>query len=126
MKGSLHVNWDAIIICKKGAIHRTEIERPFLAAKSFNANLVQFLTPYHVIISNVHVSSFACTISHVHGRASKTVLRARNLEKLSFMKACIDMLNVALKVFKVCDKGTRATPIQKDVQLSLLSTLLTL
>ena len=78
---------------------------------------MQFLTLYHVIISNVHVSSFACAISHVHGCASKTVLRARNLEKLSFMKACIDMLNVVLKVFKVCDKGTRATPIQKDVWL---------
>ena len=62
----------------------TEIERPFLAAKGSNTNLVLFLPPYYVIISNVHVCSFTCTISCVHGRAPKTVLRARNLvyEKL--------------------------------------------
>ena len=47
----------------------TEIERPFLATKGFNTNLVLFLPPYHVIISNAHVCSFTCTISHVHGRA---------------------------------------------------------
>ena len=78
MEGSHHVNWNSIIY-RKGIIHRTEIERPFLAGKGFNTNLVQFLLPYHVIISNVHVCSFACTISHLHGRAPKTVLRARNL-----------------------------------------------
>ena len=33
----------------------TEIERPFLAAKVSNTNLVQFLPLYHVIISNVHI-----------------------------------------------------------------------
>ena len=67
-----------------GAIHGTEIERPFLAAKGFNTNLVQFLPKHHVIISNVDVCSFMCTISYVHGRASKTVSGARNLvhEKL--------------------------------------------
>ena len=57
----------------------TEIERPFLAAQGFNTNLVQCLPPYFVIISNVHVCSFTCTISHVHTRAPKTVLHARNL-----------------------------------------------
>ena len=68
-------------------MHRTEIESPFLAA-----NLVQFLPPNHVIISNVHVSPFTCTISHVHGRAPKAVLRAGNLvhEKLQFIKACMN------------------------------------
>ena len=54
----------------------TEIKRSFLPIRGFNDNLVQFLPPYHVIISNVHVGSFACTISHVHGRAPKMVLRA--------------------------------------------------
>ena len=34
-------------------MHRTEIGRPFLATKSFNTDLVQFLPPHHVIISNV-------------------------------------------------------------------------
>ena len=65
-------------------MHRTEIERPFSTAKGFNTNLVQFLPPCYVITSNVHVCSFACTIFHVHGRAPKTVLEARNLvhEKL--------------------------------------------
>ena len=57
----------------------TEIERPFLAAKCFNTNLVQCLPPYFVIISNMHVCSLACTISHLHRRAPKTVLRARKL-----------------------------------------------
>ena len=57
----------------------TKIERPFLAAKGFNTNLVHFLPPYHVIISNMHVCSFTCTISHVHRLAPKTVLRAQNL-----------------------------------------------
>ena len=73
----------------KGAIYRTKIERPFLAAKGFNTNLVQFLPPYHVIISKTHVCSFTCTISNVHARAPKTVLHARNLvyQKLQFMKA---------------------------------------
>ena len=56
----------------------TEIERPLLSAKGFNTNLVNFLLPYHVIISIVHVCSFMCMISHVHRRAPKTVLRARN------------------------------------------------
>ena len=49
----------------------TEIERPFLAAKGFNTNLIQYLQPYHVVIM--------CTISHVHGCAPKTVLHAQNL-----------------------------------------------
>ena len=56
-----------------------EIERLFLAAKGFNTNLVQCLPPFFVIISNVHVCSFTCTISHVHRRAPKTVLGAQNL-----------------------------------------------
>ena len=36
----------------------TEIERLFLAAKSFNTNLVLCLPPYHAIINKVHVCSF--------------------------------------------------------------------
>ena len=50
MEGSHHVNWNSIIY-RKGAIHKTEIERPFLATKGFNTNLVQFVSPYHIIIS---------------------------------------------------------------------------
>ena len=57
----------------------TKTESPFLAAKGFNTNLVQFLSPCHVIISNVHVCSFMCTTFLVHGRPPKTVLRAQNL-----------------------------------------------
>ena len=34
-------------------MHRTEIGRPFLSTKGFNTDLVQFLPPYNVIISNV-------------------------------------------------------------------------
>ena len=83
MEGSHHVNWNSTIY-RKGAVHRIEREKPLLAAKAFDTNLVQLLPPYHVIISNVQVCSFMCTISHVHGRAPKTVLRAQNLayEKL--------------------------------------------
>ena len=52
----------------------TEIERLLLGSKSFNSNLVHFLPPYYVINKNVHVCSFIGTISHLHGRAPKTVL----------------------------------------------------
>ena len=67
------------IIYRKGATHRTEIKWLFLTVKGFNTNLVHFLPWYHVIISNVHLCSFTCTISHVHRCASKTVLCAQNL-----------------------------------------------
>ena len=63
----------------KGATHRTEIERSFLAAKGFNTNLVQFLPLYHVIISIVLVFSFTCTISHMRGHAPKTILHAQSV-----------------------------------------------
>ena len=43
--------------------HRTEIERPFFAAKGFNTNSVHFLPSHHVIISNVHDYSFTGLIS---------------------------------------------------------------
>ena len=73
--GSHHVNWNNIIY-RKGAIHMTW---PFLAAKGFNTNLVQCLPLFYVIISNMHVCSFICIISHVHRHASKTVLCTQNL-----------------------------------------------
>ena len=47
--------------------------RLFLDAKGFNTDLV-YLLPSYVIVSNVHVCSSPGTISHVHGRAPKTVL----------------------------------------------------
>ena len=78
MEDNLHDNWNSIIY-RKGALHRTEIEGPVLASESFNASLVQFLPPDPVIISNAHASYFTSTISHVHGRTPKTVLRARSL-----------------------------------------------
>ena len=56
MEGSHQVNWNSIVY-RKGAVQWTEIEWPFLAAKGFNTNLVHFLPPYHVIFSNVHLSS---------------------------------------------------------------------
>ena len=43
----------------------TEIQRPFLIAMGSNINLVQFLPPYPVIISKVHISSFMCMNMHV-------------------------------------------------------------
>ena len=56
-----------------------EAHRVFLAGKGFNTNLVYFLPPSHVIISNVHICSFTGTTSLVHKHASKMVLHARNL-----------------------------------------------
>ena len=67
----------------------TVIERPFLATKSFNTSLVNFLQLCYFIVSNDHVCSFKDTISHVRGGcAPKMVLCAQNLvyEKLEFMK----------------------------------------
>ena len=72
------------IIFGKGAIHRTEIERLFIDAKGFDTNLVQFLPPYHVINSNVHIGSFPRMISHMHRNAPKMVLCAQNLCKKNF------------------------------------------
>ena len=59
-------------------IYRTEKERPFSAAKSFNISLVHFLSLHHITISIMHVCSFIGTISHVHGLAPKMVLCAQN------------------------------------------------
>ena len=83
MEGSHHVIWNSIIY-RKGGIHWAKIKRPFWVAKGFNSNLVQFLPSYHLIISSVHVCSFMCTISNVHGRAPKTISCKRNIvfEKL--------------------------------------------
>ena len=64
---------------RKGALHRTEIERLLLAAKGVSTNLVHFLPPYHVIISNMYIYSFTGTISHIYGCVPKTVLHAQNL-----------------------------------------------
>ena len=36
----------------------TKIERLFVAAIVFNTNLLKFLPPYHVIISNIHLKQF--------------------------------------------------------------------
>ena len=57
MEGSNHVNWNGIIY-KKGTVHMTEIESPFSAANGFNTNLVRLLTPYHVILSIMHIMLF--------------------------------------------------------------------
>ena len=56
-----------------------EIERPFFVAKCFNTNLVQFLTPNHVIQNNMQVCSFTSTISHMYRRAPKTSWHVQNL-----------------------------------------------
>ena len=66
MEGSHHVNRNSIIY-RKGAIQRTEIARPFLVAKGFNTNLVQFLNFYRCIMllltmctSALYVHNFPC------------------------------------------------------------------
>ena len=56
MESSHHVNWNSIIY-RKGALHRTEIDKPFLNAKGFDINLAQyqFLLSNHFIIYYVRV-----------------------------------------------------------------------
>ena len=71
MEISHYVNWNSIIY-RKIEIHRTEIERLFLTAKSFNINLVQFLMLYHDIISKLHVCSFTYTSAATHANKSAT------------------------------------------------------
>ena len=71
MEISHYVNWNSIIY-RKIEIHRTEIERLFLTAKSFNINLVQFLMLYHVIISKLHVCSFTYMSAATHANKSAT------------------------------------------------------
>ena len=78
MEHSYHVNRNSIA-SRKVTKRKTVTERPLLVAKGFRTNLVQFLPLYHVIVSSVHVCSFTCTIPHVHKRAPKMVLHARNL-----------------------------------------------
>ena len=78
MESSHHVNWNSIIY-REGAIHKTETGRPFVAAQGFDINLVHFLQPYHFSVRNMHVCSFIGTISHMNGRAPKTILHAQNL-----------------------------------------------
>ena len=56
----------------------TKIERLFVAAIVFNTNLLKFLPPYHVIISNIHICFFKGMISHMHRHAPKTVSWAQN------------------------------------------------
>ena len=75
MEGSHHVKLNNVMY-REEAIHRTEIERLFLAAKGFNINLVQFLLWCHVVISNVHIYPFTLIISHMH---LKKVLHAQSL-----------------------------------------------
>ena len=99
MDANHNVNWNSIIQ-RKGVRHRTEIEGPFLAAKDLNTNFVQFLSPNHVIISNVLTFSFMCTISHMHGSACKMVLCAQNLmyKKLWYIKAYRLLINQSIKI----------------------------
>ena len=77
MEGSHHVNGNSIIY-REGAIHRTEIERSFLAAKGFNSNLVQFLLSYHVVICKVQVCSFMCTDVHIKWFRMYKILCTKN------------------------------------------------
>ena len=53
--------------------------RPLLAAKGFNTNLVHFLAPYYVIVSNLHICPFMGMTSHVYRRAPKTILFLQSL-----------------------------------------------
>ena len=79
MEGRHHANWSSVIY-REGAVNRTETETPFLPGKDFNTNLIHFLPPHHVIISNMHCVCFlTSTISYVHGSAPKMVLHAQNL-----------------------------------------------
>ena len=82
MEGSHQVNWNSIIY-RIGAIHKAEIEKSFFAAKRFNTNSVQFLSPYR----DIAVSSL---LIHVHDFLMCTGVLLKRFcvhEKLWFMKA---------------------------------------
>ena len=70
MEGSHSENWNSITY-GKGAVHRTERERPFLVSNCFNINLVHFVPVYQVVISNVHLCSLTGIIFRAHGPAPK-------------------------------------------------------
>ena len=91
---SHHVNSNSIIY-RKRAIARTERERSFLVVKGFNTNVVQFLRPHHVIISNVHVCSFCARFPTCTRCAPKMVLCAR---KIIIYEGLEKQINVKLAV----------------------------
>ena len=67
----VHENLDG----RKGAIHRTEIERLFwLSRVLILINCILYGRIMLLLVT--HVFSFMCNSSHVHGSASKRVLRA--------------------------------------------------
>ena len=94
------------------------MERPFLVAKSFNTNLVQFLPPYHVIIDNAHVCYFTCTISHVHGRAPKTILSTKSRAQKIIIYEGLTLETYALKVFKVFGLKQPLSLVQNKKQVN--------
>ena len=60
------------------------MERTFLAATDFNTSLVQFLLPYRVIISNMHITDAlsaqcpTCTGMHLHWFCMHKILYMNN------------------------------------------------
>ena len=82
MEGSHHGNQN-IVMYSKGAVHRTEIGRPFLAAKGFNNYLRHFLLAYDVTISNIHIYSLqarfpTCMNVHLNRVCMNEILCTKN------------------------------------------------
>ena len=131
IEGSHHVNWNSII-CRKRAVHTTEIERPFWAANGFNINLVQFLPLYHINIScacllfYVHhfpragmctLSRFVCTKSHVRKIINYEGLTRRN----NFYSKASTCTTSYPPLFGLVSEFTKRLNLRSDpVQKSLL------
>ena len=96
----------------------TEIEKPFLVAKGFNTNLVQFLLTYHVIISNVHMCYFMYMISHVHGHAPKTVLWAQKIVTYDGLEKSHAILSSYTFFYKNSFARTKALILAKKLRAS--------
>ena len=99
----------------KREMHRTAqqctIERLFLAAKGFNTNLAQFLLPYHVIFSNMHVCSFTCMDVYLKQFCAHEISCMKNynlwrpciysfkkVQEVEFLMFLIDILNSAVSL----------------------------
>ena len=94
---------------ERSNIYTWPIERPFLAAQSFNTNLVQCLPPYFVIIINMHVCSFMCTISHNFPKLQTTVQL--------YILGYYSRVRIGLNMNNKC----HTLPIAHDVSLNMLS-----
>ena len=89
MEESHHVNWNGIVH-KNGTIHRTETERPFLAAKGFNTTSIMLLL-VTCMSATLHAQFCTCMDVHLKQFCKHKISGTKNW----FMKACLLMTDLA-------------------------------